>query len=79
MVLQRLGANSPAGQDVTDAIKKLSKHVPPGSVTPADKMNVYQQMMMKTQQQGQQMAQMQKQQAQPPGGGAQQMPGAAAA
>ena len=51
-----LGVSSEPAQDVLDAIKKLSKHVPPGSVTDADKKNQLQQMLLKQQQQAPQMA-----------------------
>ena len=59
MVLQLVGANSEPGQALLDAIKKLGRFVPPGSVTPADKMSVLQQLMIKAQQSGQQMKTMQ--------------------
>ena len=60
-----LGAGSEPGQDVLDALKKLSKHIPPGSVTEADKKNQLQQILMKQQQQAPQMAAMKAAQAAP--------------
>ena len=46
-----LGVSSEPAQDILDAIKKLSKHVPPGSVSDADKKNQLQSMLLKQQQQ----------------------------
>lgn len=71
MALSLLGATSDPGKDVLSCIQKLSKYVPPGSVTPADKMQVLQALMMKAQQSNQQMQQMHAQQQ---GGGQQQQP-----
>lgn len=34
-----LGAGSDAGQDALEALKKLSKHIPPGTVSPAAQQN----------------------------------------
>ena len=76
MVLQAFGANSEPGQAILDAMKKLGKYVPPGAVSPADKMAVYQKLMMATQQGAQQINQM-KQAAAQPGGAAQAQPQAA--
>jgi hypothetical protein len=74
------GAATAVGGDLLSAIKLVAKHVPPGSVTPADINNVVQSLMMKQQQATQQIQQMRQQQAQPqqqpapqaqpPGGGA---------
>lgn len=79
-LLPMAGANTDLGQAILKAITSLSKHVPSGSVTPADeKASLERQMMANTQnnQQAQQLKQMQaKQQA---GGGQQPGAGAAAA
>ena len=69
-----LGAASEPGKDVLQAITRLSKHVPPGTVTPADVKNMLDALMMKQQQFGQQMQQMKAAPGgapQPPGAGAQ--------
>jgi hypothetical protein len=66
-----LGANSDPGKDVLSTISRLSKHVPPGTVTPADMKLALEKMMMQQQQFGQQMQQMRGQAVQP------QQPGAA--
>ena len=58
------------GQAVFEAMKKLMKFVPPGSVTPASAKNNIEQMAMKNAQQNQQMQALKQQQ----GGGGQ--PGA---
>ena len=79
MVLQAFGANSEPGQAILDSIKKLGKFVPPGAVTPADKVSVYERLLMQTKQGAQQMQQMKQAaagpagaaQGQPPAGGAQ--------
>lgn len=59
-----VGAASEAGQALTEAMRKLAKFVPPGAVSPADKMNATRATMMKQQQQGAMMKQLQS------GGGA---------
>lgn len=69
-LMPKLGAASEAGQAVNDAIRKLAKFVPPGSVTPAAKANVMQTAATKNAQMGpqvQQMRQMAAQGPQPPG------------
>jgi hypothetical protein len=81
------GASSEEGGSLLKSIQMLAKHVPPGSVTPADIQNVAQQVLLKARQGQQQMQQMHAQQAgggqpkppqagAPPGGAA---PGAAQA
>lgn len=55
-MLPLFGANSDAGQDILDSIKRLAKHVPPGSVSPAAENNTMQSMMMKQQQMAPMMA-----------------------
>ena len=62
-----LGAASDPGRDVLSAIKLVSKHVPPGSVSPSDVMQILQKLMLQQQQFGQQMNQMRQQGAQPAG------------
>jgi len=69
-----LGASSDEGRDALQALTRLSKHVPPGTVTPTDVKNVLQQLMTQQQQFGQQMSAMRQQQAAP----AQTAPGAGA-
>ena len=56
-----LGAGTPEGSDVLSSIQKMSKHVPPGTITPADVINVAKNIMMKAQQGQQQMQAMQAQ------------------
>jgi hypothetical protein len=63
--LPLLGVSSEPGQDILDAIERLSKHIPPGSVTDADKKNQLQSLMMKHQQQASQMAALKASQAAP--------------
>lgn len=55
-IVPLVGAGSDVGQVVLDALKKLSKFVPPGSVTPANQRNQLEKM---AQQQGQTNQQMQ--------------------
>jgi len=68
-VLPQLGAASEAGQAVVKALGLLTKHVPPGSVSPAAQKNSLEQAMRKAQQQNQQMAALKAQQAQGEQGG----------
>ena len=49
------GATSEIGKACLDALNKLVKYVPPGSVNPAAAKNNIEQMAMKNQQQNQQM------------------------
>jgi len=56
--LPMLGSGSEAGKDLLKAITLLSKHIPPGSVTPAAQKNTIESMAMKSAQQGAQAAQM---------------------
>ena len=58
LAVQMVGPTSEAGRGILEAIQKLAKLVPPGSVTPQDKMKVMQQLTMAAQKQGQQMSQM---------------------
>jgi len=53
-----VGAASEAGQALTEAMRKLAKFVPPGAVSPADKMNATRAQMLKQQQQGALMSKM---------------------
>ena len=46
-ILPMFGAGSEPGQDILESIKRLSKHVPPGAVTPAAQNNAMQSMMLK--------------------------------
>lgn len=41
-----IGATSPVGQDVLESIKRLAKHIPPGTVSPAAEQNQMQRMML---------------------------------
>lgn len=50
-----LGATNDAGKACLDALNKLVKFVPPGSVTPASERNQIEQMMMRNTQNNQQM------------------------
>lgn len=70
-----VGAGSDVGQAVLDALKKLSKFVPPGSVTPAAQRNQLEATAMKQGQNNQQMQMLKQMQA--GGQGAQQQPKAA--
>ncbi len=73
-LIPMFGATSEPGKDILDALRKLAKHIPTGSVSPASQRNTIQEMMMKAQQNGSMQQQLDKSRAQPPGGG----PGAAA-
>lgn len=75
-LIPMLGASSPAGQDLLDTVKKLAKHVPPGTASPAQGGNQIQRMATQNAQSGQAIAALKNQQAQQ-GGGA--PPSAAAA
>lgn len=72
-----VGASSDVGQAVLDALKKLAKFVPPGSVTPAAQRNQLEQTAMKQGQNNQQMQQLKAMQG-AGGAGAQQKPPMAA-
>lgn len=76
-LIPMLGSGSDPGKDVLKALNMLSKHVPSGSVTPANERNVLQNAQMKNAQNNQAMQQMRQRQAQggAPGGA---QPGAAA-
>lgn len=63
-----VGATSEIGKAVLDALGKLAKHIPTGTVSPASQRNVMQDMMMKAQQNGQMQQQLDKSRMQPPGG-----------
>jgi hypothetical protein len=71
-IIPLVGAGSDAGQAVLDALKKLSKFVPAGSVTPASQRNQLEQMAMKQGQNNQQMQMLQKMRQQGQAGGGQQ-------
>jgi hypothetical protein len=64
-VLQMVGAGSDLGKDVLKAMSILTKHVPSGSVTPADERNQLERQMMQNTQNTQQSAQLKQQMAQP--------------
>jgi len=68
------GAMSDVGKAVLDVLPKLTKLVPPGSVTPASEKNNIEQMAMKNTQQNQQMQALKQQQMQAAQGGGQQQP-----
>ena len=71
--LPKVGAASELGQILLDFIKKASKLVQPGSVSPAGKANQLDEMQRKNVQNSQQMSSIRQSQAQP-----QQQPGQAA-
>ncbi|MDE2472853.1 MAG: hypothetical protein KGL35_30080 [Bradyrhizobium sp.] len=53
-----LGVGTEAGQAVLKALQSLSKHVPPGSVSPGAEMSTMQRLMQQQQQMGPQIAAM---------------------
>lgn len=53
-----LGAASEPGKDLLQALTRLSKHVPPGAVSPASQQNTMQNLMMRQAQMGPAMAAM---------------------
>ena len=57
-IIPMAGAGSDLGQALLDAVKKLAKFVPAGSVTPASRNNQLQEMAMKQGQANQQMEQL---------------------
>lgn len=63
-LLPMLGSTSEAGKAVLEALSKLAKHIPTGSVTPAAERNTIQDMFMKAQQNGQMQKQLDQQRAQ---------------
>jgi hypothetical protein len=75
-VMPLAGSNPELSKAVMDAIKALSKFVPPGAVSPAGQKNQLEQMMMKNGQNNQQMQMLRQMQAK---GGAQGSPQQAAA
>lgn len=62
------GASGDLGRSIHSAIGQISKHVPPGAVTPADIKNQMEQLMLRQQQFGAQMQRMRAQAAQQGGG-----------
>lgn len=71
LVVPLLGAGTEAGRDVLKALTSLSKHVPPGAVSPGVEQSAMNQVQMKMKQQTPQLAQMraaleQQQQQAPP-------------
>jgi len=62
-----LGVGSEPGQAVLKALQSLSKHVPPGSVSPGTEMSTMQRLMQQQQQTGQQVSAMRAMGAPPPG------------
>lgn len=64
------GAATDVGKACLEALTKLVKLVPAGSVTPASEKNGLEAMSMRNTQNNQQMQALQAQKAQPPGGGA---------
>lgn len=75
-LLPMVGAATDIGQLLLDFVKKASKLVPPGSVSPAGKQNQLDEMQRNNAQNSQRMA-MIRQSQQAPGGGQQQPPAAA--
>ena len=72
-----LGSASEPGKDLLKALSTLSKHIPPGAVSPAAQQNTMQSLMMKQAQMGPQIQAMRQQSMAPPQGGASPMPAAA--
>jgi hypothetical protein len=72
-LLPLFGSGSDQGKDVMKAIQTLSKHIPPGAVTPAAERNQLEKMALQQTQDSQMMARMKQAQAapqgQPPQGG----------
>lgn len=60
--LSLIGATSEVGHQIMDSIKKLSKHVQPGTMNPASERNNIEQMAMRNQQNSQLQQQMKQQQ-----------------
>jgi hypothetical protein len=65
-IVPLVGAASEIGGDIVDAIRKLAKHVPSGSVSETGKQNAMQELMVKQAQTGPQIQQMRQQAAQQP-------------
>ncbi len=59
-IIPMVGAGSDIGQALLDAVKKISKFVPAGSVTPASQRNQLEQMAMRQGQNNQQMQALQQ-------------------
>jgi hypothetical protein len=75
--IPKIGATSEAGKDLLQALTRISKHIPPGTVSPASENNQLESLRMKQAQAGPQIAAMRA-----PGAGAgapPPMPAAAAA
>ena len=64
-ILPMFGASSEPGQDILESIKRLSKHIPPGSVSQTAQNNTAQQMALKQQQMAPMMAAQQATRPQP--------------
>ncbi|MDE2021138.1 MAG: hypothetical protein KGJ13_12450 [Patescibacteria group bacterium] len=58
LIVPLLGAGTEAGRDVLKALTSLSKHVPPGAVSPGVEQSAMNQVQMKMKQQTPQLAQM---------------------
>ncbi len=56
--IPKVGATSEAGRDLLQALTRLSKHIPPGAVSPAAEKNQMESMMLKQAQAGPQIAAM---------------------
>ena len=65
-----LGAGTEPGQDALESLRKLAKHIPPGTVSPAAQQNQMQQMQMRQAQMRGMMQQPQQPMQQPPAAGA---------
>ena len=68
-MVPQLGAATEAGKDVLKALTSLSKHVPPGAVSPGVEQTALQKLMANQRQQGPQVAAMRQAMAQPNQGG----------
>lgn len=68
-ILAKVGTSSELGMTVLDVLKKLSKHVQPGSVTPQGEANQLQKAQLQNAQNSQVLQMMRQKTNQPPGGG----------
>lgn len=71
-----VGSTSEVGKGVLDALKGLTKHIPPGAVSPGQEGNQLRGMQQKNMQNGQQLAALRQMQGGPDGGGGAPPPGA---
>lgn len=74
-IMASVGANTPIGKTIMEVLPKLSKHVPPGSVTPGGERMQLQKQMMEALQRNQGMQQYKQNAAKSMMGGGGQPPG----